>query len=142
MLISGPSNCGKTNTLMHILREPLVYYDKCYIYTSNPQQDKIQDFIKLMERIGQKIGYNPLEIRYEDDIREVKDYPQNNINFEKTKDNSFIEQFSIVSKVIWDRIGFALLRSVIGLENSRHPLNQSDAKLKPIATWSLAFSRA
>ena len=36
MLISGPSNCGKTNTLMHILREPLVYYDKCYIYTSNP----------------------------------------------------------------------------------------------------------
>ena len=39
-------------------------------------------------------------------------------------------------------IGFALLRSVIGLENSRHPLNQSDAKLKPIATWSFAFSRA
>ena len=24
---------------------------------------------------------------------------------------------------------------MIGLENSRHPLNQSDAKLKPIATW-------
>ena len=41
-------------------------------------------------------------------------------------------------------IGFAVLRSVIGLENSRHPLNQSDAKLnyEPIATWSLAFSRA
>ena len=40
-------------------------------------------------------------------------------------------------------IGFALLRSVIGLENSRHPLSQSDAKLKPIATWwSFAFSRA
>ena len=39
-------------------------------------------------------------------------------------------------------IGFALLCSVIGLENSRHPLSQSDAKLKPIATWSLAFSCA
>ena len=50
--------------------------------------------------------------------------------------------FKWVSKVILDCIGFALLRSVIGLENSRHPLNQSDAKLKPIATWSLAFSRA
>ena len=50
--------------------------------------------------------------------------------------------FNWVSKVIRDCIGFALLRSVIGLENSRHPLNQSDAKLKPIATWSLAFSRA
>ena len=39
-------------------------------------------------------------------------------------------------------MGFALLHSVIGLENSRHPLSQSDAKLKPIMTWSLAFSRA
>ena len=52
------------------------------------------------------------------------------------------EIFNWVSKVIRNCIGFALLRSVIGLENSRHPLNQSDAKLKPIATWSLAFSRA
>ena len=47
-----------------------------------------------------------------------------------------------VSRVIRDCIGFALLRSVIYLENLRHPLNQSDAKVKPIATWSLAFSRA
>ena len=47
-----------------------------------------------------------------------------------------------MSKVIRDCIGFALLRSVIGLENSRHPLNQSNTKLKPFATWSLAFSRA
>ena len=50
--------------------------------------------------------------------------------------------FNWVSKVIRDCIGYALLRSVIGLEISRHPLNQSDAKVKPIATWSLAFSRA
>ena len=50
--------------------------------------------------------------------------------------------FNWASKVIRDCIGFDLLRSVIGLENSRHPLNQSDAKLKPIATWSPAFSRA
>ena len=52
-----------------------------------------------------------------------------------------IEQFSIecrkYSGIAF--IGFALLRSVIGLENSRHPLNQSDAKVKPIATWSLAL---
>ena len=38
--------------------------------------------------------------------------------------------FSLVSKVILDYIGFALLRSVFGLENSRHSLNQSDAKKK------------
>ena len=50
--------------------------------------------------------------------------------------------FNWVSKVLRDCIGFALLCSVIGLEISRHFLNQSDAKLKPIAPWSLAFSRA
>ena len=38
-------------------------------------------------------------------------------------------------------IGFALLQSVIGLETSRHTLNQSDTKLEPITAWSLAFSR-
>ena len=38
--------------------------------------------------------------------------------------------------------GFALLRSLIGSQNSRHFLNQSDAKLKPIVIWSHAFSRA
>ena len=35
--------------------------------------------------------------------------------------------------------GFALTRSAIG--PSRHPLNQSDAKQKPITMWSSAFSR-
>ena len=50
-----------------------------------------------------------------------------------------------VSKVIRNCFGFALLCSVIGLENSRHLLNQSEVKPKPIAslaTWSHAFSRA
>ena len=47
-----------------------------------------------------------------------------------------------MSKVIRDCIGFALLRFGIGLEHSRHPLNQSGVKLKPIATCLLAFSRA
>ena len=40
------------------------------------------------------------------------------------------EIFNWVSKVIRDCIGFALLCAVIGLENSCHPLSQSDAKLK------------
>ena len=38
--------------------------------------------------------------------------------------------------------GFASLRPVIGPENSWHPLNQLDAKIKTITTWSPAFSRA
>ena len=33
-------------------------------------------------------------------------------------------------------IGFALFRIVIGLETMRHCVNQSDAKLKLITTWS------
>ena len=41
-----------------------------------------------------------------------------------------------------DCFGFALLCCVIGPENSRHNLNQSNVKLKPIITWSLVFSRA
>ena len=49
--------------------------------------------------------------------------------------------FTQVRKVIRDRISFALLRSVIGPENSRHSFHQSDAKFEPITTWSPAFSR-
>ena len=48
-------------------------------------------------------------------------------------------------KVILDILLFLLftsLRFVIGPENSHYPLNQSDLKLKLIATWSPAFSRA
>ena len=39
-------------------------------------------------------------------------------------------------------MSLALLRFVIGPENSRHSLNQSAAKLKPTTTWLPAFSRA
>ena len=47
---------------------------------------------------------------------------------------NIIEKFQSSAKVLRDCIAFALLLSVIGLENSRHPLSQSDAKLKPIPT--------
>ena len=47
-----------------------------------------------------------------------------------------------VSNEIRNNPCFVLLRSVIGPEDSRQSLNQSDAKLKPITTWSPAFSRA
>ena len=50
--------------------------------------------------------------------------------------------FNWVAKVIPECFGFALLRYVIGPENSRHSLNQSDTKLNPITTWLPAFSRA
>ena len=49
--------------------------------------------------------------------------------------------FNLVSAVIQDCFGFALRRYVIGSENSRHFLDQSDSKLKPKATRPRKFSR-
>jgi len=46
MLIASQSNCGKTNTLMHMLRTPLTYYNKIYMYTPNHHQEKIKDLKK------------------------------------------------------------------------------------------------
>ena len=62
LLIAGESGCGKTNTLMHILRKPLVYYDKIYIYSPNLHQEKIQDLKEIMDSISEKVGYSILEI--------------------------------------------------------------------------------
>ena len=45
----------------------------------------------------------------------------------------------VVLKVTRDCFGFASHRSVIGPDNLRHSLNQSDAKLKPITTRLPAF---
>ena len=56
LLIAGQTRCGKTNTLMHILRKPLVYYDKIYIYSPNHHQEKIKDFKELMDSISEKVG--------------------------------------------------------------------------------------
>ena len=70
------------------------------------------------------------------------------LEFEIASSSSPPDQYSVraifkrVSKAIRDCIGCPFLCSVIGLGNSRHTLNQSDAKLKPIPIWSPAFSRA
>ena len=53
MLITGQSKCGKTNTLMHMLRTLLLCYDKIYLYTPSHHQDKIQDLEKMMNKISE-----------------------------------------------------------------------------------------
>ena len=78
LLIAGESGCGKTNTLMHILRQPLVYYDKIHIYSPNLHQEKIQDFKDLMDSISKKVGYPVLELNGPDAIKNTTDYPSNN----------------------------------------------------------------
>ena len=78
MLISGQTRCGKTNTLMHILRKPLVYFDKIYIFSPNLHQDKIQDLKNLMLSISEEVGYQVLELGGEEDIPDTDEYPQDN----------------------------------------------------------------
>ena len=63
---------------MHLLRKPLIYYDKLYMYTPNQHQDKLQDLIKLMNEISRKVGYQILEIGGENEIRDTSEYPNNN----------------------------------------------------------------
>ena len=63
---------------MHILRQPLVYYDKIHIYSPNLHQDKIQDLQKKMKTISEKVGYPVLEVHGPDELRNTSDYPSNN----------------------------------------------------------------
>ena len=62
MLICGNSGSGKTNTLMHMLRKPLIYYDKLYLYAKNLEQPKYQDLITRMDKIAKKYELDPSEI--------------------------------------------------------------------------------
>ena len=78
LLIAGESGCGKTNTLMHILRKPLVYFDKIFIYSPNLHQEKIQDLQELMARISEKVGYPVLEIGGPEEIKNTTEYSTDN----------------------------------------------------------------
>lgn len=64
MLICGCSGSGKTNTLIHMLREPLVYYDKLYLYSKNLEQSKYRDLIDSFNAIAKKIKVEPEDILY------------------------------------------------------------------------------
>ena len=78
MLVAGQTRCGKTNTVMHILRKPLVYYVKNIFYTPNQHQDKIVSLKKLMDDISEKVRYNVLKLRGRDNIMDTSEYPSNN----------------------------------------------------------------
>ena len=53
MLICGPSNCGKTNTLIHMIRK-LLYFDKIYLFSKNLEQPKyrLNLFLKRLVMIS------------------------------------------------------------------------------------------
>ena len=74
LLIAGESGCGKTNTLIHILRKPLAYYDKIYMYSPNLHQEKIQDFKEIIDSISKKVEYPVLELYGPDEIKNTNEY--------------------------------------------------------------------
>ena len=63
MLICGNSGSGKTNLLYHMLIEPLLYYDKIYLYAKTLEQEKYQNLMKEMnEASNEEVGYNIMEV--------------------------------------------------------------------------------
>ena len=52
-LICGKSGCGKTNTVLHIVIKPLIYYDKVHLYSKNLEQEKYALLSKTLERIAE-----------------------------------------------------------------------------------------
>ena len=70
MLVCRQSGCGKTNTVMHMLRRPLVCFDKIYLYPMNIKT--------IMSQIFNKVGHDVLEIKRLDEIMETSEYPEGN----------------------------------------------------------------
>ena len=62
MLMCGNSGSGKTNLLLHMLIEPLLYYDEIYLYAKNLEQNKYQYLLKIMDTISEKAGYDVLTV--------------------------------------------------------------------------------
>ena len=58
MLICGSSGCGKTNTLFHMLIEPMLYYDEIHLYAKNLEQEKYQNLINIMNDMSRRNGYD------------------------------------------------------------------------------------
>ena len=74
MLICGPSNSGKTNTLLHMLYE-LLKYDKIYLFSKNLHQNKYQNLLQYFaEEVNPTVGYEVIEA-YGDEIIPLEELP-------------------------------------------------------------------
>ena len=76
MLICGPSNSGKTNTLLHMLYE-LLEYDKIYLFSKNLHQNKYQALLQYFaEEVNPDptVGYEVIEA-HGDEIIPLEERP-------------------------------------------------------------------
>ena len=60
MLICGPSGCGETNPLMHMIYQ-LLYYDKIYLYSKYLEQPKYTRLLKKFALMSTECGYEAIE---------------------------------------------------------------------------------
>jgi len=60
MLICGPSCCGKTNTLLHMIYH-LLYFDKIFLYTKYLEKPKYQKLLETFAPISDECGYDMIE---------------------------------------------------------------------------------
>ena len=74
MLVCGSSGCGKANTLMHIIKKPLCYYDQIIIYTPNKDQEKLVSLQNNFARVSQLVGHQVLLLCGQEDILDADEY--------------------------------------------------------------------
>ena len=71
MLICGNSGSGKTNLLLHMLIEPLLYYDEIYLFARNLEQDKYRRLFQKMREFSHKLGGQQILHVSNDEIKSV-----------------------------------------------------------------------
>ena len=74
MLVCGSSACGKTNTLMPIIKIPLCYYDQIIIYTPNKDQDELVSLKNKFAQVSQLVGHQVLLFFGPEDILDTDEY--------------------------------------------------------------------
>ena len=84
MLIIGPSDSGKTNTLLHLI-DKFHPIDKIYLYTEDTDEEKYQYLINKREQAGIKNLNDPHAfIEYSSDMNDVLE-DINNYNINRNK---------------------------------------------------------
>ena len=70
MLFCGKFGCGKTNTVLHMLIKPFIYYDKLYLYSKNLVQEKYTHLSDTLERIAE-VNKIPIDEKFHSSNEEI-----------------------------------------------------------------------